>query len=193
MFKKTLGAIIVSRIPLRRRDLEQLLGISDEDDWSFNWILDELSSVIDLEDFIRLRHLSFAEFLVDPKRCHDPQFLIKPSEHLALARRCLEIMDSKLRFNICSLPTSYLTNESNTYDQTAIVPHLSYSCRFWVDHVLFTSFDHQTANLVHEFLHTKLLFWLEVLSLIKEVPIALTSLPSMVKWSQVSVCIYCCS
>jgi hypothetical protein len=81
MFNKILGTIIVARIPLHRNDLEQVLGISDEDDWTFNLIRDKLSSVTDLDDFIRLRHLSFVEFLVDPNRCRDSQFLIKPSEH----------------------------------------------------------------------------------------------------------------
>jgi hypothetical protein len=187
MFNKILGAIIVARIPLRCSDLEPLLGIPDEDDWSFNSTLNKLSSVIDLEDLIRFRHLSFAEFLVDPSRCRDSRFLIKPSEHhLVLTRRCLEVMNSELRFNICSLPTSCLPNDSNTYDPTSISPCLSYSCRFWVDHLQLTTFHDRTADKVCSFLHTKFLFWLEVLSLIKEVPIALSTLPSIVKWSQVS-------
>ena len=192
MFRRILGAVTVARTPLGRADLCQLLGISAAVIWSFNSILNKLSSVIDLDGPLRLRHLSFAEYLVDPIRCRDPRFFIDLELcQYALTRRCLETMDNELRFNICSLPTSYFANDSITYDQSAISPYLSYACRFWAQHILFTSFDHQTANLVHKFLHTKFLFWLEVLSLIKDVPVASTSLLSVVKWSQVSVCICC--
>jgi hypothetical protein len=192
MFKHILGAVIVARTPLYRADLCQLLGISAAASWLFNSILNKLSSVIDLNGPLRLRHLSFAEFLVDPKRCYDPRFLIDPGVcQSMLTQRCLETMDNELRFNICSLTTSYLPNDSNPHDRAAIRPHLSYSCRFWTKHLIATRFDEEIGRQILVLFRTKLLYWLEVLSLIKAMNSASVSLLSIVKWSQVSIFMDC--
>jgi hypothetical protein len=191
MFRHILGAIIVAKIPLTRDDLHKLLRISEEVEWSFNPILNKLSSVMDLDGPLRLRHLSFAEYLVDPNRCRDPRFLVDPEAcQYVLTQRCLEMMDNELRFNICSLTTSYLPNDSNPHDQAAIHPHLSYSCRFWAEHLIATCFDEDIAGQIRVFFRTKLLYWLEVLSLMKAMKSASASLLSIVKWSQVSIFMY---
>jgi hypothetical protein len=194
LFKQILGAVILARTPLRRADLCELLGISAAAEWSFDSILNKLSSVIDLDDPLRLRHLSFAEYLVDSKRCRDPRFLVDPEAcQYVLTRMCLGTMDNELRFNIWSLTTSYLPNDSNPHDPAAILPHLSYSCRFWTEHLIATRFDEEIACQIQVFFRTKLLYWLEVLSLIKAMNSASASLLSIVKWSPVSIFMYCLS
>jgi hypothetical protein len=191
LFKQILGAVIIARTPLSRADLHKLLRISEEVDWSFNSILNKLSSVMDLDGPLRLTHLSFAEFLVDPMRCRDPRFLIdkRVCNHM-LTQQCLKIMDSELRFNICSLSTLYLPNDSNPHDQVVILPHLSYSCRFWAQHLIVTHFDEKIARQIQVFFRTKLLYWLEVLSLIKAMNSASNSLLLVNKWSHVSISVY---
>jgi hypothetical protein len=99
-------------------------------------------------------------------------------------------MKMGLKFNICDLETSHVSND-NVLDlplriQKYIPDHLSYSCRFWAEHVRRTNFGADVVASLDEFLCHRLLYWLEVLSLIKAVPIASPALTSIVDWSPVS-------
>jgi hypothetical protein len=76
LFRMVVGAIIFAKMPLHRADLKYFIhrfGREDDGDgWEIDAILYRLSSVIELDGPLRLRHLSFAEFLSDPNRCHEP-------------------------------------------------------------------------------------------------------------------------
>jgi WD40 repeat protein len=106
-------------------------------------------------------------------------------------------MKEELRFNICEMNTSYMRNdELRTYralNEGAITAHLSYASRFGTDHLVATEFDDDIIGEVREFLHTRLLFWLEVLSVVKGMEIALEALLSIVKWSKVSPGLFNCT
>jgi hypothetical protein len=70
LFRAVLGIIITAKVSLHREDLKHFLGPQlKKENWRFNAILYGLSSVMELGGSIRLRHLSFAEFLCDPERC----------------------------------------------------------------------------------------------------------------------------
>ena len=96
----------------------------------------------------------------------------------------------ELKFNICQLETSHQRNKdvSDLAERIkeAISSHLSYSCRFWADHLRSTNFTFDMNVEIQDFLHTRLLLWLEVLSLIKEVNIASKALLSVIEWTQVN-------
>jgi ATPase family associated with various cellular activities (AAA) len=200
LFRAIIGTIIVAKTPLHRDDLKHFVGgTGDNDDWQINIILHNLSSVLELNGFLRLRHLSFAEFLTDAKRCHNQCFLIDPNErhhHLALA--CLRIMNTELKFNICELETSYAHNDDVTglpeRIATLVPSRLQYSCRFWAAHVCELTGDlgHSDSLLqdVQDLFNIRLLYWLEVMSLIKEVPASLIALLALArsKWIKVSIC-----
>ena len=98
-------------------------------------------------------------------------------------------MKSGLRFNIAGLETSHIRNadvpDLATRIQETIPPPLSYACRFWAGHLGATAYDPDILNEVKEFLHRRLLYWLEVLSLIKKVNMASAMLLSVVRWNQV--------
>jgi hypothetical protein len=153
-FKRVVGTILLAKIPLHRNDLYQLLGLSDsEDESSIDFILEKLSSVISSRkaDYpIHIIHLSFREFMCDPKRCDD---------QLDLAPRIKE----------------------------AIPSHLFYSCLFGAEHLQASAFDVEILQEVWIFMYTRLLFWLEVLGLLKEVKTALRALLLIRGWSSVSV------
>ena len=98
-------------------------------------------------------------------------------------------MKSGLRFNIARLETSHCRN-ADILDLDAritrtILPHLSYGCRFWADHLGATAYDTDILDEIKDFLHYRLLYWLEVLSLIKKVNMASRMLLSVVRWNQV--------
>jgi hypothetical protein len=192
LFKMVLGTIIVAKTPLRLEDLQHFLGRRDDDEIVF--ILGRLSSVISKAGgTLRLHHPSFLEFLCDPERCNDPRFTIDPNEqHGVLALTCLQLMKKGLKFNICNLDNSYLRNDDvedlESRIKKSIPIRLKYSCRFWAEHIR----DSTTATTqneilveVRDFFHICLLYWLEVLSLIKEVSIASNALVTSARWISV--------
>ena len=99
-------------------------------------------------------------------------------------------MIDELCFNICQLETSHLRNDDvvdlSTRIKTYISSQLSSSCRFWADHVRATAVTPGLEAKVKAFFETKILYWLEVLSLIKKVLDALSALSSTMEWGKVS-------
>ncbi|KIN97760.1 hypothetical protein M404DRAFT_159515, partial [Pisolithus tinctorius Marx 270] len=128
-----------------------------------------LSGVTDRSSPVRPLHASFYDFLLDPARSQT-YFIGEPNMY-NVAFASLGILSNDLRFNICGLESSYFSN-SEVADlekriNENIPPHLSYSCRFWAQHLGRTAFDLALARLVEGVLRSeKLLFWLEALSLL---------------------------
>ena len=150
-----------------------------------------LSGTTDPATTIRPLHASFPEFLMDENR--SGEFFIDVSHiHNDLAFASLGVMKDALQFNICRLPTSYLPN-SEIHDlaervKKYISPELSYSCRFWTDHLRLTQFNLPLAEAVRDFFNDEwLLFWLEVLSLLKTINTCASWLSNVLQW--VAVCI----
>jgi hypothetical protein len=134
-------------------------------------------------------HTSFRDFLVDESR--SGKFHVElPLGHRSLSIACLETMANGLQFNICNLETSYLYNKDvpglATCIKNTIPTHLSYSCQFWADHLQNTPTHSKVLQAVNGFMNNRLLYWLEVLSLIGEVGTASPALAAVAEWSQVS-------
>ena len=140
---------------------------------------------------IRPLHASFPEFLSDRNRSGE-FFTDLSCIHDELAFSCLGVMKAELRFNICNLPSSYLSN-SEVHDlaeriQEKISPQLLYSCRFWANHLRQTSFTIPLAKEMKAlFNDEKLLFWFEVLGLDKKINICTSLLSLVMEWSMVCV------
>jgi hypothetical protein len=139
----------------------------------------------------KILHASFADYLTDSHRCgNQPWFIDVSAHHELLALGCFQIMKAELKFNICDLETSYVSNDNvhdlNARIQNHIPIYLSYACRFWADHLQETKVTTMTLSDVDDFLSQQLLFWLEVLSLVKEVHIASQALLSTAAWALVS-------
>jgi hypothetical protein len=191
MYKKVVGAIVLAKMPLRRVDLVHFLGQPD-DESCIDFVLKKLSSVISIRNAdgrIYTSHLSFSEFVCDPGRC-DQAYLIDPAVHSQIMTlACLQLMKSGLRFNICDIKTSHIRNADLDLDEKiekSISPRLSYSCNFWAEHLRATTFNVELRNAVGEFLRTRLLYWLEVLSLVKTIKVASQALIHVRDWSLVS-------
>jgi NACHT domain len=178
VLRAAVGAIIVAKAPLRYNDLKHFATLHGNEERRLKAILLRLSSVICTKTLLRIRHLSFAEFLTDPDRCRDFRFFIDRGEqHRTMTDVCMLIMKQNLRFNICGLESSYFRNDeiSDLPERISnfIPSHLLYSCRFWADHLseAITSENAQDIGKdINEFLHTYFLYWLEIMSVIKEVP-----------------------
>jgi hypothetical protein len=103
----------VAKVPLSRGDLKNLVDIQGvEQADQIDSVLCRLSSVMSEgkpDGLLRLKHLSFPEFLNDAGRCRDRRFVVDHHElHRRLALACLRLMNRELRFNIYNLKTSHL-------------------------------------------------------------------------------------
>jgi len=189
-FKKILGTILAAREPLSISALRELCFEYDPDvvELIIRPLGSLLSGVTHQSAPVRPLHTSFRDFLTNKDR--SGPFCVNLSlQNRSLTLASLRVMKG-LCFNICQLETSHLRN-NDVHDlvsrvERAIPTHLSYSCRFWADHLQATAFEPDILDEVKEFMHKRLLYWLEVLSLIKAVNIASQALSAIREWSRVS-------
>ena len=189
-FHAIVGTIIVAKVPLVRNDLAYFLDMAVKKS-VVDFILNKLSSVISVgtDGMIHICHLSFADFISDATR--SLKYAINHAElSVTVASACFRLMKAGLKFNICSLKTSHLSNDDvpdlPACIQKSISTRLSYACRFGLHHLRDTPHDGPMRvnlfNDVDSFLHVQFLYWLEVMSLIKEVRRALAALLGVVLW-----------
>ena len=189
--RRVVGAIVLAKTPLHRADLGHFLG-SQERESSIDFILENLSSVISTrnsDNRIYISHLSFAEFMCDRRRCHESFVIDLTTQNQIMTLACLHIMKAGLRFNICNLESSYLRNDDLDLApriKRFISTHLLYACCFWAEHLSTTEFNLELRDVVQEFMEVRLLYWLEVLSLVKRYNIASRALLLIGEWIRVS-------
>jgi hypothetical protein len=152
-----------------------------------------LSGTTNPDSPIRPLHASFCDFLTD--QLWSGEFYVDMSMvQRDLAFASLRVMERDLRFNICDMKSSYLSNSKDVGLQERIEqhisPHLSYSSRFWMMHVRTTVFDTELVQEVKLFFdHEQLLFWIELLGLINVLSGAVSALPLIARWPKVSTCL----
>lgn len=173
-FQEVAGSIVVLKSPLSSVSLARLLQLPLED---IQCRLDSLHSVLSVPNNkdapVRLLHLSFREFLINPyKRGKSPFWIDERRTHQKLVSRCLERMSgsSGLRQNICGLSgPGVLKDEIDEQTiATSLLPDLQYACCYWVDHLKQGRQSIADGDVTHLFLQKHLLHWLEAMSLIRE-------------------------
>ncbi|KAF7974220.1 hypothetical protein HWV62_13201 [Athelia sp. TMB] len=179
LYRRLLGMIIISQVPLTVETMADLLETRDSGRGCRN-ALHRLGSVIKWSpgEPPHTVHKSFPDYLTDRSACGSEPWFIDIEEHqYALTLECLRIMNSQLRFNMCNLQTSHIPNVEMT-DLPArindnIPQRLSYPCLFWGHHLRHISSGQPSVlSLISQFFESKLLCWLEVLSLVGEVFVA---------------------
>jgi AAA ATPase domain len=191
-FKLVMGRILATKEPLSISAHSELRGDGDPPDLVELVVqfLGSLLSGVNQDDVpVRALHASFLDFLTDESR--SKSYYVIPSQHNhSLALSSLRVMKSELRFNICGLETSHCRNtdvlDLTTRIEKNILPHLSYGCRFWTDHIVVMAYDTRILDELRDFFHHRFLYWLEVLSLIKGINLAAKILRSVMRWNQVS-------
>ncbi|KAI5118071.1 hypothetical protein M0805_003660 [Coniferiporia weirii] len=142
--------------------------------------IDRLQSVLYRDasngEAIRACHPSFLDFVNTQARSQD--YWTEPSSMDALmTTRCLQIMDSMLKFNTCCIESSYLSNKDipdlRSKINSHIPQHLLYTCLYWMNHLAGCNGFGADIIHVHELLNQifcspKALYWLECLSLVEE-------------------------
>jgi len=130
-------------------------------------------------------HASFPDFIFTQARSKFPMTIPQSStspqivdmscdsasHHALLTYSCFRIMMSGLHFNICNLPSSFLFDSEvhNLQVEEKICDILKYACQYWAKHMLqATSSDHKALQAhVVDFLHSRVLFWIEAMNLLQ--------------------------
>jgi hypothetical protein len=187
-FRNVTGAIILAKTPLCRQDIVHLLNVEPI---ALDYICQGLRSVLDTGDLLRFTHQSFVDFLMDSGGCHSSFLFHNAIQSRTLLLGSLRIMKNELEFNICKLKTSHVIHDDipdlKTLVHKNICMHLQYACCFWTDHIYKCDFDVQIAREVEWFMTNQFLYWLEVMSLLRNVNRVTQGLRSVVAWSKVSV------
>jgi hypothetical protein len=68
-----------------------------------------------------------------------------------------------------------------------ISPHLSYSCWHWADHLKASAYEKDVVRQAREFMEAWFLFWLEVMSVMGRMDLALRAMSSVMNWMKVRI------
>ncbi|KAJ2984593.1 hypothetical protein NUW54_g10454 [Trametes sanguinea] len=190
-----LGAVVLAKEQLSPAALEALLNL---DPGTVSCFLSRLSAILILPAPgdealpIRLIHTSFVNFIVDQSRCTQRAFLITPVIHHAiLAKGCLRALVT-LQHNICDVDPKHhrLLNSEIPDLQEKIAWHLTperqYAVKFWSYHLVHAEIDKQLMDTLQVFCDDHLLDWLEALSLLGCMDVAIAALQSAQQLLKVS-------
>ena len=171
-FHDVMAVVLALHEPLSLASLSALFYSNGDVDVQF--IIKAMGSLLDgvLEEEkpIRPLHTSFRDFLLDENRSLTFHIQILPHHSLSLGQALLACMRNKLQFNICDLQDSRLYNVSvpdlHDHVKMAIPPHLSYSCRYWMDHLQHAKCTPELLEEITWFFTDFFPYWLEAISLL---------------------------
>jgi len=189
-FQYVVGSVVFLVNPLFIVSLARLLNISEG---LINCRLDFLHSVFSVltnrQISVRLLHLSFREFLVNPqKQGKSPFWVDERKTYEIVATKYLELMSDSLKENICGLQSSGTLQVE--IDLRAIDDNLpaevQYACCYWVYHLEHGGSQVSDHDTVYSFLSKHLLHWLEALSLIGRLHESIAMIPSLITFINVN-------
>ncbi|KAI6137506.1 hypothetical protein EDD17DRAFT_1747892 [Pisolithus thermaeus] len=189
-YRSVMHQIVMTLEPLPMTALDRMRKKfpKEEDRYDISLILDFMSPVLGgIMDCspVRPLHASFYDFLMDESR--SGVYCVATSDTKDLAFAALQALCDELRFNICGLESSYLANV-DVHDlperiKKNILLHLSYSCRFWGQHLEKSPYELALGKLVMDIIGSeRIVFWLEAMSLLGVVGKGVDALTSVVRW-----------
>jgi len=191
--RSVLAAVVLAVNPLSPSTIAVFLGCETEDVFP---LLSSVHSLLILQEDpnhpVRPFHKSFPDFVTDPTRCANQRFHISPPDHHSrLLIGCLGLMNRTLQKNMCGLPDGVANSDVSDLKERIeryIDPALQYACMSWYIHLVDAGAVPArvpTTLTLHQFLETKFLFWLEVLSVLGAVRNAVEALQVAVDWLEV--------
>ncbi|EED17202.1 wd40 protein, putative [Talaromyces stipitatus ATCC 10500] len=168
--REVVGAIILLESPLSVTSLSKLMGISAI---TINARLNSLHSVLNIPNNetlpVRVFHLSFRDFLLDPNTREKTPFWVEEGVmNQKLTAYCLSVMRDQLKKNMCNFQ-SYGTERRSIDTRTinlSLPPELQYSCRYWTHHLVRSRDPMSQIDNILAFLKEHFLHWVEVMSII---------------------------
>ena len=197
LFRSVVGQLITSIEPLTIRSLITLrrhAPYNKRSDAAVTGLLHRLGSLLSNVNSsdnglpIIPLHTSFRDFLINQDKSGDFYVGVREGHH-QLSHSCLNLLLDPcdgLKFNICKLETSYLANDDvedlNTRVNQHISPALLYATRFWDDHLHHTDFKMDLFRKMEALFKEKFLFWLETLSLTRNIRLAPSAFAALNVW-----------
>ncbi|EJF65001.1 hypothetical protein DICSQDRAFT_14200, partial [Dichomitus squalens LYAD-421 SS1] len=188
-FRSVMAQIFCASSPLSIASLDELRrlatgGKRDEITLVVQYMGPLLSGVSSRTSAIRPLHTSFRDFLTDAARSGEWFVNLTPG-HSTMALGCFRVMNNRLSFNVCRLDSSYVSNRDIPDLEARLFMHvpqsLSYAACNLKDHLAGTTHPPDMQQELGRFLREKLLFWFELLSLLKCVNRAAPSLEVVLK------------
>lgn len=168
-FQRIIGSIILLESPLSVKALSELLDMRVE---KVKWGLRSFHSVLNIHGHddsvpIRLFHLSFREFLLDPETSNLTQLSVdEESTHRELSKLCMAVCRRNLKENMCHLDPGTGREEIDSQELHKLLsPTLQYSCRYWVYHLVRGYYSE--ADDIHIFLKEFFLYWMEAMAILR--------------------------
>ena len=193
-FRTVVGAVLLAFNPLSMKSLSCLLHGFDtpsEISTALNSIHSLLLIPESAEDSIRVFHKSFPDFLTNPKRCQDMRFFVDPPiHHMEILLSCLDLMEERLKRNICDLDDHAVLGDVDDLSSQQRKGHigdgLEYACQFWTKHLVkcpVSGYDvERVQKAIDKFFTTHLLFWIEVLIIMRNLDVSVHSINDIQQW-----------
>jgi hypothetical protein len=125
---------------------------------------------------------------VDEERCKNRDFLIdRQLHHCNVAKSCLHIMNKALHRDMCQLGDAFkdeVTDLATTVHEH-VPPHVQYACMFWSAHAVEDEPSAEVQQPLEVVCKEKLLAWVEVMSLMNCLRLAMQILLTMHSWTKV--------
>ncbi|KZS88516.1 WD40 repeat-like protein [Sistotremastrum niveocremeum HHB9708] len=189
-FRSVVGRTLCVQKPLSVSDLIALRDL-DEEAGITESILSPLGSVLTgvlTGAPVQVFHTSFRDFLFDSHRGGIFHINVAHNERI-LAKRCLEVLNTELEFNLCQLQTSYTVQDAHLIEQAKAslrargLGHLLYASAYWSSHLSKTSYNEELAALLITFTERQFLYWLEMLGAIGEIYVAWGAMRTLIEWT----------
>ena len=190
-FQVVVGTVLLIFNPLPIKALSQLLA---HDISHIHSTIRSLHSLLlipkGLEDPIQTFHKSFPDFLTNPDRCKDKQFLVDPAaRHVEILLSCFSLMRERLKKNICNLDDYAVISEVkdlSAQKKDCIEGALEYACKFWTKHLLgipgTSSQVKEIQKAIDLFFTTCLLYWIEILTLTGNLGVGVYAMNDIEQW-----------
>ncbi|KAJ5774501.1 hypothetical protein N7457_009397 [Penicillium paradoxum] len=177
LLQRLLRTIAVLLSPLSERGLGGLLEIPKGD---VHEALDHCHSVLDIppgqDTPLKIHHPSFRYFLLDDKRCLDPNFWVCEKEaHRAVFECCVNVMCKNLKQDIGKKEAPGTTVSEVSVDEF-LLPEVQYACRYWIKHLRRAVFERGDLERLRIVLDKHFLHWIEALSWMGKISEAISSI-----------------
>lgn len=170
-YRSFVGSLLASKVPLSASAIQSLLQLTNPD-FRINEIASRVSSLLsgwpEKGVAIQILHQSLRDFVTERAQLRPEwqRFSINEREHSSrLAPCCLLMLVKNLRPDIPCAGFIGGRKGVPAMREDAVSEELWYACRFGMDHVVDVDApDAKIAELLREFLSTKVVLWMEVVA-----------------------------